>query len=387
MFGNMIHAGSRVRVLPGRQFTTCSGGDVGVVLDVDTDAGSCVVLFDCREGPISVSLRHLQLEQEAVQVDVAHELRVTALMNSLQFVGGDVERLTTHLDAQQSRVACFEESVHGASVSLSKLSVELENSERQAADLEQVVSFLQEGLERLSGAIEVEVRRVTDLEHIHCQGSAENQDSDLWQAVRSLQDRVSRETQQREASIQSITGTFVQSVEQLRHELRDTSRNPDCGTVHLRNSMVSSESLRKLEALEARFRDARTTMIVPAHGVEVRRDCEGHLEPAGFNDARLEGYPPSPDCVEVEVESSLTSSGGKSGTSSSDCLVSTVPLRVEARCLAGHLSGRLPSKACATVPVEISWKEPGSLGKWVDQAERSTWDMHAVRVETRTHHC
>lgn len=60
----MIDPGSRVRVLPGRQFPAFSTGDAGVAVRVDLEARTCDVLFDGREGgPVPVAMRHLTAEK------------------------------------------------------------------------------------------------------------------------------------------------------------------------------------------------------------------------------------------------------------------------------------------------------------------------------------
>eukprot|EP00931_Biecheleriopsis_adriatica_P033133 TRINITY_DN19249_c0_g2_i1.p1 TRINITY_DN19249_c0_g2~~TRINITY_DN19249_c0_g2_i1.p1 ORF type:complete len:787 (+),score=151.14 TRINITY_DN19249_c0_g2_i1:38-2398(+) len=66
-----LRSGTRVQVLPGRQFPSFAAGDVGVVHRVDEEARTCDVLFDQRaaDGPVPVALRHLGLLGE---VDAWH---------------------------------------------------------------------------------------------------------------------------------------------------------------------------------------------------------------------------------------------------------------------------------------------------------------------------
>jgi len=61
-----VSQGARIRVRPGCSAFEFSAGDKGVVTRADHDSSFYEVMFDCRSAPLMVALRHVELDEAAI---------------------------------------------------------------------------------------------------------------------------------------------------------------------------------------------------------------------------------------------------------------------------------------------------------------------------------
>eukprot|EP00928_Gymnodinium_smaydae_P053329 TRINITY_DN37341_c0_g1_i1.p1 TRINITY_DN37341_c0_g1~~TRINITY_DN37341_c0_g1_i1.p1 ORF type:complete len:543 (+),score=63.96 TRINITY_DN37341_c0_g1_i1:99-1727(+) len=69
-----IQSGTRVQVVQGRNFDKFNAGDSGFVVRTNTEANNCDVIFDGRDKPICVALRHLKVVIENHKLETCASL-------------------------------------------------------------------------------------------------------------------------------------------------------------------------------------------------------------------------------------------------------------------------------------------------------------------------
>eukprot|EP00930_Biecheleria_cincta_P015343 TRINITY_DN12833_c0_g1_i1.p1 TRINITY_DN12833_c0_g1~~TRINITY_DN12833_c0_g1_i1.p1 ORF type:complete len:694 (-),score=109.17 TRINITY_DN12833_c0_g1_i1:137-2218(-) len=198
-----IRPGSRVQVLPGRNFPSFSAGDTGVVHRIDDEARTCDVLFDGRSGagPTPVAIRHLGLSGES-ETFFSCDNKATVHRSSA-FVESVFERnskdwaedfreriagLESQLHSQQSAWAALERRVSacestvavGESISSSSRpagrmvaarvagieSAQQAEVEQRSGLLQKATRELESELEKLSGMLSSHERRAVDLKEV-----------------------------------------------------------------------------------------------------------------------------------------------------------------------------------------------------------------------------
>lgn len=241
-----MRPGAVVEVLPGRQFPAFSEGDTGVVKRVDSEAGTCDVLFDhnIAAGPLPVATRHVTLARQDGMAAAAMDTQpcmLTPLEPTTQLGATQTDVLEARLAAQQhalnsveARLAAFEASVADESQNSSGRLV--------AARVAALEASHQAEVNELKRALTDAVNINREQENLH--RKSRNSARELEQLYQNLQDRCTglQETARRlEQDVFPGLASSMQSHERRAQNLKEVVASSETGLSEMAKLLEGQE--------------------------------------------------------------------------------------------------------------------------------------------------